>query len=664
MSDGGADIDASVESGLDGPPSGPARSSEGIRAHGVRCLVGALLGMAVIALPLAQYTSVLVLLPDSPMLLQKLPPDDQPLPAQLLWSPWLYRLLTAVGGMPMAGALGVYIALVACAAYVAIRAINPTFRVTTGVDWDRTLLFRTYMHTAPLIKVIVVSVPTFVAAFAVWALVRAPFHGVMAQAALAGAVFGAAGWIALSRDGIIADCDSGNYQLPGLGDILGLAVRGAAVGVSVWLAIAAAVEASPERLVRFAVALGGAGERAWWTAAGGSLLLGALSGVVVAIAVGLMRPDGRAPNAEGEAKAGSLARLLVFRLALLAAVVGAFVISVTVWLPGHIRSRFDYDLRAATEVRPSWWRPDSAAERLVTLVAAGPLMQTTSEVETHEWRVRSVEPSGASGLHLGPSSMASLNAHLKRRRGRTALFRPATVAEYDRACLNMDVSARLKALIAAIQETGDPEFARVLVEDLGLLAGLPEAKYALTSLGRSSMFAYPTDDSRRPVGDLYAIHGDPTAARRWYELSGMPPDRAAERASRLVKVARSVVSGTVELRGSGCETMVGLIPAYGSFAQRIVATEAGPPIGPFELREVVRVGRPGRDGRFAIGNVQPGAYRLIVWLRPQKAAPQGASADLKVSRVSVSSDPASASVIECDGYSDVSVGRILVSDRQ
>ena len=626
----------------------------------LRCVVGALLGMAVIALPLAQYTTVLVLLRGSPVLLQPAPADDQPLPAQLVWSPWLYRLLTAVGGMPMAGALGVYIALVACAAYVMIRTINPTFRVTTGVDWDRTLLFRTYMHTAPLIKVIVVSVPTFVAAFAVWAVIGGLVGPVDWRGILAGGVFGAAAWIVLSRPGVIGDCDSGNYQMPRPVDMLGLGLRGAAVGISVWYVIIAAAEVSPERMIRLAVSVGGAGEGAWRMAAAGSLAVGALAGSVLALAVGLMKPNPEGVAGTELREVRSRHELVPpARMGILAAMVAAYVLTVGTWVPAHIRDRYDYQLRTGSEVRPAWWQPERAQDRLETLVAVGWGEPATAQ----DWAVCAVQPVGAAGLHLGAASMARLASDLKSKRGRTALFRSATMAQYDRACLDLDLTGRLRVLTDAVRATGDVEFARVRMDDLRLMAGLPEAKPVLAAFEQKSMFAYPTDDAKTPVGDLYSEYGVVETARRWYELSGMPPPRAAERTGRLVKVARSEVSGTLDLQSQDAEVRVGLIPAYGNLAPRIASLASGGRLGPFELREFIRVARPRSDGRFVVANVQSGAYRLAVWLRAHRSESNTAAADGDDASpaVSVTSDPASAAVIECDGYTDIRLGRVTVN---
>jgi len=66
-----------------------------------------------------------------------------------------------------------YMFFAAGGAYLILRVLNPTFRVTTGVDWNRWLLFKTYMHSAPLIKVIVTMVPVQVAVFFLWLMLQA-----------------------------------------------------------------------------------------------------------------------------------------------------------------------------------------------------------------------------------------------------------------------------------------------------------------------------------------------------------------------------------------------------------------------------------------------------------------------------------------------------------
>ncbi|MBM3493170.1 MAG: hypothetical protein FJX72_02425, partial [Armatimonadetes bacterium] len=255
-------------------------------------VLGLGLGIAVGFVPLAQYTCALVLWSDSPNLMRPATPDGQPVPALLSWGATLFRALTAVGGMPLAGALGVYIALVGCAAYAIVRAVNPTFRVTTGVDWDRMLLFRTYMHTAPLIKVVVTAVPAFVVAFGLWMGARLVVPWGEAQAWLAAVVFGATAWVTLSRTGLIGDCDSGNYELPSARRALGMALRGAAFAVVTQIVFLSAAVVAPEALLRMAGAMGGVGEAAWRPVATIWLAASGLGGSVIGVAsVVLGRPS-------------------------------------------------------------------------------------------------------------------------------------------------------------------------------------------------------------------------------------------------------------------------------------------------------------------------------------------------------------------------------------
>jgi hypothetical protein len=611
-------------------------------------LFGAVLGMAFVVVPLCQYTCALVLWEDSPRLIQSLPSDGQPLPAQLAWSPWLFRIISRIGGMPLAGALGIYIALVACAGYAAVRALNASFRVTTGVDWDRFLLFRTYMHTAPLIKVIVTSVPAFVVSFAVWSLVRLAAPSGWLQPVLAGVVFGAAAWLTLSRDGVIGDCDSGNYQLPRGRDAISMAVRGAAFGVAVWIVLTSASEASPERLLRLAGSIGGLGQPLWWWVAMASLAAGALAGGVLGFTLGLLS---KPFPCEGSASV---------RLGLCAVSVAAFASALTVWLPAHVRSAYDADLRTGLSVQPTWWRPENPSDRTETLIAMPTRTSTDSNGTSSAWRVQRVAHAGVSGIALRGAPMEELEKFMRRRDSRTALRRSGTMALYDRACLDLDLGKRLNIAGTCVRESGDPQFARLLMEDIGLLAGLPEAAAALTAFSDPALFVYPTDDAHVPVGDLYARQGRFDEARQWYAKAGLPPLRAGERASRVGAVHKGTVTGRVIVKANVTALpqaqrpvlQVALIPAYGMLAASAASAQPRAAISPFELREVVRSAKADAGGRFRIEYVGPGNYKLMVWMLRQR----GSASTLPTVR----SEPRAAATMVSDGATDHYLGVITV----
>jgi hypothetical protein len=617
-----------------------ARSPRLGRYAAAQALAGALLGVAIGFIPLAQYTCAMVLWADSPMALEKPPRDGEPSPAGLVWAPLTYRLVSAIGGMPLAGALVAYLVLVGCAAYALVRAINPTFRVTTGVDWDRFLLFRTYMHTAPLLKVVVTAVPVFVLTFGVWIAARSVAPVGEGQVALAAALFGAATWLALSRTGIVGDCDNGNYQLPTRRRATGLAVRGALYGLLVWLTFWGASGVAPPALLRMAGALGGVGEAAWRAAA--VIWLGACAGGGALLGLGsvwLGRP-GVTTAARGRG------------LAITAVSAVLFIGAVAIWVPAHARTRYDYNLQDGEPVQPNWWTADAAGGRNAGLLAVA---NSDGQGPAGRWRVRLVRRVGISGIALTDGNAGRLRALLGRRRHRTALSRPSATALYDRACLEMRPAERLAVALRHVRMAADARFAGVLMEDFAALAGDPDAHKLLAQLGDGRVLTYPTDDAHLPVGDLFARYGDIAGARRWYVRSGIPEQRAMERASRMAALARSEVRGSLEMHAPGWRVKVALVPAFGALAAGFANDAEGSPIEPFALREVVRVAQPDAAGRFTLGHVLEGSYRLALWLAP----PGGRD----LHRAEIGSLDSAGGVIRCDGYSRLDVGVVRLTAR-
>src|ERR1041384_5409511 len=85
-------------------------------------------------------------------LIQEPIPPGFPVPKALAWSAFSRSLVTSSGTMSSATVLVIGIFLSCIFVYALLRILNPTFRITTGVDWHESVLFKTYMHTSPLIK--------------------------------------------------------------------------------------------------------------------------------------------------------------------------------------------------------------------------------------------------------------------------------------------------------------------------------------------------------------------------------------------------------------------------------------------------------------------------------------------------------------------------------
>ncbi len=555
-------------------------------------LAGAGLGFSAALIPLAQYTCAMLLWADSPLSVQPRQDDGLPVPAALAWRPLMYRVLTAVGGMPLAAALGLYIAVAGGGAYVLLRTINPTFRITTGVDWNRAILFRTYMHTAPLIKVLVTIVPALVATFLVWSGVASLASGAQTAPMVAALLSGAAVWWALSRDGVVGDCDSGNYALPSLRQSAHLALNGVAFAMLVWVAVYGLLGAPPEDLIRLARSLGGVGEQAWLPVAALWLGSSALAGAGVALGAGALGW----PGAPMRARLGSLGCALIMTLSV--------ALGLRSGLPVYARVRYDVVFPEGKASEPTWWRSGSGPRDVVWIAATLP--------GAGSWR--SVSVVGVSGVPLTRGSLERVGHFMAQRSFRTALAGPGMTALYDGACREMAVGRRLQVGRDAARRLGEPNVVRLLMEDLWAVGATYEGRHALAALEDSALVVYPTDDSHLMAGDICARSGEVAGAKRWYGMAGLPPGRADERASRLYRFTGGTVRGRLSGVPPVWEAKVGIMPARSPLSG-VTRSAASDSIAPFMMRDIIASAAVAKDGRFRMEGVGAGEYIPVVWLR-------------------------------------------------
>ncbi len=557
-----------------------------------RLAAGALLAMAAAFIPLAQYTCAMLLWSDSPINIQPHPDDSGPIPAALVWNPRTYRVLTAIGGFPLAGALGLYIAIAAGGAYTILRIINPSFRLTTGVDWNRWLLFKTYMHTAPLIKVTVTIVPVLVAVFFLAYGVASALPGGPAATVLTAMLVGASVWLALSRNGFVGDCESGNYLLPSPSEMISLCLRGSTFGAVIWLLIYAVMEVEPAALLRMGRALGGLGEAGWRPLAAlwlGTAGLAGASAVLTALGLGT-------PGLDRTRRAGYG----------LAGVVLALVLGVGTQrgMPAYAASRLDYSWRTGQAIVPRWWSalPNSEALRVWVAVPVG-----------GSWRVRDVSSVGISEAALSDATLHQIREHLSHRRFRSALSNSAYMALYEAACRDFDPRGRMQVAREALARLGDASFLRLFLAELWTQAGSPEARNALDVLRNPATVVYLTDDAHLPSGDLCARNGSIPDALGWYRKAGLPASRAEERAARLTPFLDTAVSGRVRGLPPSWRLRVGLVPEA---AELTLLMRADKPteLSPMMLREIVRAAATDPTGRFRLSGMPEGRYLPVLWI--------------------------------------------------
>src|SRR2546423_4602410 len=197
-------------------------------------LLFALLAAAATFVPLAELTYTRLFAEKTAI--QPALPEGQPLPAALVWSPTLYDTLVRIGTLNPGIELTLVVFLGLLFVYGLLRILNPTFRLTTGVDWDVHVLIKTYMHSWPVTKAFLIAVAVFLPAFFVWAALDWILGGSAFSLWLRLAIFGVASWLLFSRDGVAGDYEDGAYEPPrDRTTIRSLALRGLLAGTAAWL---------------------------------------------------------------------------------------------------------------------------------------------------------------------------------------------------------------------------------------------------------------------------------------------------------------------------------------------------------------------------------------------------------------------------------------------
>lgn len=563
-------------------------------------------------------------------LIQQPIPEGLPIPVGLAWSPGLRQLISAIAVLPAPAVLGLHIALYGVLGYGLLQLVNPTFRLTTGVDWDRALLTRTYMHTQPLIKAFLIGVAALVPAFLMWQAIGGllPWRlALFVQAALVGA----ATWLLLGREGVAGDMESGNYVLPtGRSVVASLVARGALAGLAACAGALAIAPARPEPVLLFLRSLSGIGEVTWLRAAAICCGVPAAVGLCLGFVLhGLGSPALTPAGRVRQVAPGALGLLVIGLAAGLAC-------------PALQAARYDYrpGANTATRLARAAGLPAPSGRQVEFL-----LLDSGQAVF-----FRSPEESAA-GLDVGSRADARIAAFLRQRRYATALSGPAFETLFDSAALRWDRPAMLETAYTNLARCPDPIYMAILLEQLAGGPATEDAIRVADRLGEAGAFTFLDRDAAALVGDLQARFGRREAAVRWYRRAGIPPSRVEERLARMMRFVSGTVTGSLVIDGRpAAGASVGLLAAR---SVRTLMREAPPgvPTRPFAWRMVVNAAAVARDGTFGMQGVVAGEYRLVIRL-PRPPAGSGAPPVLVGATAPV--------VVIDDGTRRASVGAIVL----
>lgn len=559
-------------------------------------LVCAAVAVALAFLPLASVTYLGLFYPESETLIQQPPPSGIPIPRALVWNPRLYDLIERFAQLPLAAVLGLEIALYCVLIYTLLRILNPTFRLTTGVDWDQTVLTRTYMHTAPLIKAFLIAVTAFIPVFlAQWVLGRFAYAGIL-RFGLVGAVI----WLLFSRNGVAGDYESGNYEFPRQrGELLSLLGRGALAGIGVMFIVYVSSLLSLDRLFRFERALGNVGPESWTIIAGNFLGISALLGVVGAgFAVALGVP-GYTPKMRWIAIAPSLLLLA-----------GVWFYSGR-WYPQRMRARYDY--------LPQSRQTDAQRLAAIAGVRMSPAdRQALLIIAPQGAMALNVEVLSVGGLDASKESADRIEAFLQRRNYRTALANVSFETLYDSASLRWDIPERLRIVTTRLENRPEWVYQRLYMDELFSISNIPEARRYIEFLEDESRFVCQDREAMALVGDIYARFGDRERAQEWYRRAQVPITRIGEVLNQKARFVEGTVTGRL-LMGDRpiAEAKVGLIDPI-SLRDRALMFRDRYTLRSFWLRNIAAAAKTGRDGRFALERVISGRYILVIQIPEAK----------------------------------------------
>jgi hypothetical protein len=570
--------------------SQPVRPTVGLRYGLAFALIAALLLLQ----PLCTTTYIKLFYERGGQLIQPVPPEGVPLPRALAWSPSTVNLIERLGPLPLAGVLGWNISLACLLAYGLLRILNPTFRMTTGVDWDKTLLSRTYIHTRPLIKAFLIVVTAFLPLAIIWHLLGLAFgpHGWVL--ALRMTIIGAATWALLSRDGVAGDYESGNYGAPAGGGVLASQLlRGAAAGVVVALTILYGPGDPSSYYFDFFRTLGGIAERQWWLILGASLgFVGAITFAVGGVLVSLGRP-GWDLSQRGKRGLGFLAILVVALL------------TWNRWQPAWLASRYDYTPNSRISAPELLARKSGVGLRppggqqvfIVSGGEASPLQFTGQSV---------VE------LDASPEAAARIRMFLERRGYTTSLALPAYVTLMDSEALVWSSEGALQVALLNLEHGADPAYARNFLEKLSMTAATPEVIRMAERFSSDDFMTFPDRKALAHMGDLFAQIGQRKRAEQFYRRAAMPASQVVERAMERTMFAEGRVGGRILWNGKPLPgTKVGIVPAQAMLNLRRQTSPDGM-TSPFWLWNVAASGLTSSTGDFSLEHVVAGNYYLII----------------------------------------------------
>jgi len=567
--------------------------------------------------PLCLETYQLVLGEDAPLSTEGETGHILPIPKSLLWSPATKNLVSSLTLLPPGAVICLAIVLFSILVFGLLRTLNPTFRLTTGMELDRTVLTKTYMHTAPLIKAFLIFMAALVPLFIVWAalhyLTGSSFPALAARLSL----FGATAWLLFSRDGLAGDYDSLNYELPRDSQtVRSLLLRGACAGLGLAVTVWFWRYTESRALFDFFYSLGSIGEGHWRTivliVCGTAAILGfATAAILVSLGLPSASPSARIVLALG----GFATLALIY-------------FGRAVALPSYLASRYEYDPMRDSVDSEGITRGAKRLAKLAGVPMRTEEMDTILVFRRNRLAAWNIPRRSITGIDAGPESADRIERFLRDRKYVTSLADAAYKTLHDAASLQWDSEALLRVQFQNLERSPDISYARLLVAKLRSAASTPVSLKYADKLADESRFAYVTRDAKMAVGDIYARLGERSKAESWYLKAGVPAARLPELLSARTMFADGKLTGRLLLNGKPLSgARVGLVP-FVTLREATVSTNTTGVVRPYWLRWIGPTATTDSAGRFEVTRIVAGEYRLLlthpdIRLRPMDPSVSG-----------------------------------------
>lgn len=568
---------------------------------------GGCIAALIAAQPLATSMWDLLLDENGKTLIQHVPNNGMPIPKSMQWSEQARNLVQTLGSLPPSLVIVWHLLLYFFALYILIRILNPTFRLTSGIDFSLYLFTRTYFHSPPFIKAFVIGITAVFPVFGVWELISYLLGGGPFSLGLRIGATCAILWVLYSINGVAGDFDDGNYRLPSRKEIFELAGLGFIAGASASIAVIILKPLSPDTWIHFYRSLGfvgiGPGERIASIIIGGAAWVG--------FALGAIAYTFSKRNTPYKTRIGEL--MIPFVL-----LAGAWYFTAKT-LPRFMHScDFPLHIYSVNSIAKAILGSDLPARRkipqeTILLIKKNNIIPITTPLQTN------------TGFPANVLTENEMWNYLEKRHYETALSLSIYQTLHDIYSLEWDSAKELKLDDTYLMKSPSDEVFQLFIEKIEASGDARLANQFIDVIADPKKFTYPDRNSLVYVGDLYARFGNRAKAELWYRKANLP--NTVDRLNSQTLFSDGEIDGALYLQGKPLSgARVGLMPE-GALGGIFFTPYNNGYISPYALRWISSVTHTNANGRFEFDNLASGRYVLLAYDKKWKPNQMFTSSD-------------------------------------